>query len=128
MLNNGMKTLIALSFLFGSFGSFAQLIDGELMNEGRKLTGKHAFIIEATASGWAKYELAVNREGKVTSATLVETNLKSTPSKIKLRNHAMGYVFEKGTYYPKFHHVTVKISSIKSSQPSSEEEEWLKGI
>lgn len=123
-----MKTITALTFFLASFASSAQLIDGDLMNEGRKIAGKHPFLIEATSSGWAKYELAVNREGKVTSAKLIETNLKSTPSKLKMRNHAMGYVFEKGTYYPKFHHVTVKISSIKSTQLSMEEEELLKGL
>ncbi|MFT5859789.1 MAG: hypothetical protein ACI865_001893 [Flavobacteriaceae bacterium] len=123
-----MKTIIALSFFLASFVASAQLIDGDLMNEGRKMLGKHPFLIEATSSGWVKYELAVNREGKVTSATLVETNLKSTPTKIKLRNHAMGFVFEKGTYYPKFHHVVVKITSMKSTQISKKEEELLKGL
>jgi len=44
---------------------------------------------------------------------MVETNLKSTPAKTMLRNHAKNYTFEPGTYYPKHHQVVVKVTMVK---------------
>ncbi len=123
-----MKNFLSLIFIVISFASLAQLISGEIVDDSRKMTNKHPFLVEATAAGWAKYELAVNLKGNVTSARLIETSLKSTPSKMRLRNHAMGYTFEPGNHFPKFHHVIVKISSMKSTKLSPEEEKLLEGL
>lgn len=98
--------------LFSSF-SFGQILSGPIKDEGRKLLTSTNFIIEGPANGFAKYELAVNREGKVTSVRLIETDLKSTPAKYELRNHIVKLKFQKGTYYPKFHHAIVRFTVVK---------------
>ncbi len=108
-----MRLLVLVSCLF-SFAANGQIISGELKDEGRKLVSTANFIVEGTANGYAKYEVAVNREGEVTSVRLIETDIKSTPTKMKLRDYAMKLVFEKGTYYPKFHHAVVRLTSVKS--------------
>jgi hypothetical protein len=115
-----MKVFITLTYLLVSVFSFGQLLEGDLIDEGRKLISKQHFILEGTKDGWASYELAVNRKGEVTSARLVDTNLKSTPSKMQIRDYVMEFAFEPGTYYPKFHHVTVKITLLKPMSPPEE--------
>ena len=123
-----MNRLLVFSFVIFSYYSSAQIVGGEIVDAGREMTTNHPFIVEATSSGWARFELAVNLKGEVTSAVLLETSLKSTPSKTILRNHAMGYKFQPGNHFPKFHHVTVKISSMKSTKMSPQEEELLKEL
>lgn len=88
----------------------AQMMRGTLMDEGRTILGTPEYTIEGISEGYAEYQLAVNREGDVTSARLIKSNLKSTPAKYEIRNHVVKFKFEKGTYYPKFHHVDVKIT------------------
>jgi len=80
------------------------------MEERRPILDKPAYIIEGRVDGWVKYELAVDRKGKVTSARLVETNLKDTPAKIDTKNYVKTFRFKPGSYYPKFNHVVVKIT------------------
>jgi len=75
-----------------------------------------SFIIEGRTSGYAKYELSVDRLGNVTGVRLLETDIKSTPTKFELRNEIVKLKFAKGTYYPKFHHVVVKYTVVKPIQ------------
>tara|TARA_R110002072_G_scaffold302097_2_gene483824 strand:- start:3864 stop:4196 length:333 start_codon:yes stop_codon:yes gene_type:complete len=103
-------------FLILSNLSFGQLISGNLLDEGRKLLDKPAFIIEGIADGWIKIELAVDRTGKVTSARQVDSNLKSTPARFEAKKHVRTFKFQPGTYYPKFHHVIVKITVLKGRE------------
>ena len=110
-----MKNLVILFCLISS-SSFGQLISGSLVDEGRLLMNKSAFIIEGMADGFVKIELAVDRTGKVTSARMVETNLKSTPAKYEIKNYVKTFTFEKGTHFPKFHHVVVKITMMKGRE------------
>lgn len=104
---------ILFLFLLLSPLSQAQLVSGTLLEEGRKMVSDVSFIREGTIDGWAIYKLAVNREGNVTSATLEEANFNRTSAKIQLRNYLMTLKFEPGTYYPKFHHVNIKITLVK---------------
>ncbi|PIE87211.1 MAG: hypothetical protein CSA03_01390 [Bacteroidetes bacterium] len=108
-----MKKFIFFCLLFVSSVNYAQVISGPVKDAGRKMTGEPSFIIEGMKDGWAKYDLSVDINGKVTSVTMVETNLKSTPAKTMLRNHVKKYTFEPGTYYPKYHHVVVKVTMLK---------------
>lgn len=108
-----MKTLLFFLFFISTTSVNAQLIEGALVQDGRKIVGEHKFIVEGMKDGWAKYELSVNIEGKVTGVTLVESNLKSTPATTIIRNHVKKFRFEKGTYYPNYHHVIVKITMVK---------------
>ena len=107
-----MKALLFFFLLIG-FNSFSQLVGGTLVDEGRKLSGTESFIQEGTVNGWAVYDLAVDREGNVTSAVLKESNLTRTSAKFQIRNYMMTMKFEPGTHFPKFHHVDVKITLVK---------------
>ena len=57
--------------------------------------------------------LSVDIEGNITSSKLIETNLKRTSAKMQIRNYITTLKFEKGTHYPKYHHVTLKITLVK---------------
>lgn len=107
-----MKSILFFFLLFAS-SSFGQLVGGDLIAEGRKLKGTETFIQEGTVDGYAIYQLAVDREGNVTSAALQETNLTRTSAKVQIRNYVVKLKFEPGTHYPKFHHVDVKITLVK---------------
>lgn len=92
--------------------SFSQLMDGNLMDEGRKMISTSTFKIVDNNIGVVYFELAVNRKGVVTSARLINqgTTVVSTPTRMKVRNYLMTMKFEEGTYYPEFHHVRVKMT------------------
>ena len=107
-----MKKIIFAAFLAASGISFGQMLEGPLLDEGRKVISPVKYVHEGSTNGWGKFELSVDREGNVESVRMVETTIKSTPTKIKLRNYLMKLKFEKGTYYPKYHHVTVKLTSV----------------
>lgn len=109
-----MKYLLAL-LLLGSFSSFGQMLSGDLKDSGRKMVSESTFIMESHTSGFVAYELTVDNQGNVTSARLVgdKTTVKSTPAKMKARDHAMKFKFEAGNHYPKFQTVIVKITLVK---------------
>ena len=116
-----MRSLLFI-FLLISTTSHSQLISGDLKAEGRKVISETPFVIEGTIDGWAKYELAVDRKGNVTSAKIIETNLKRTSAKMQIRNYLMKMKFTPGTIYPHFHHAVVKITLVKSDvQPETQE-------
>jgi hypothetical protein len=107
-----MKTIVAVVFTFFALSSFAQLMDGSLLDEGRKMISKSDFTIYDSNEGVLYYTLAVDRKGKVTSATLVGegSTITFTPTRMKVRNYLMLLQFEEGTHYPQFHHVRVKVT------------------
>ncbi len=113
-LNNMKLVLVSLFLVFSSY-SFSQLISGTLIDEGRKMTSVSTFKLIDNNEGIAFYQLAVNRKGEVTSATLLSagTTIVSTPTRMKMRNYLMTLKFEEGMYRPEFHHVKVKITSSK---------------
>jgi hypothetical protein len=110
-----MKIVFFVAFLLFSNSSFSQLISGDLVSERRRLLTETNFTLEGNSEGTVAYELAVDREGKVTSTLLKSelTTITSTPLKMEANNYLKGFVFEPGTYYPKFHHVIVKITFVK---------------
>lgn len=108
-----MTKQILGAFLLCSSMSFGQILSGEIVDEGRKMISETSFVVEGMQDGYATYEIAVNRNGNVTSAKLVDSNLKSTPAKYEIRNYITRMKFEPGTYYPKFHHAEVKITTVK---------------
>ena len=108
-----MKSLLLLLFLISASISNAQLVGGAIVEDGRKISGEPKFIVEGMKNGWAKYDLSVDINGKVTGVKMVESNLKSTPATTIIRNHVKKFRFEPGTHYPKYHHVVVKITMIK---------------
>ena len=110
--NKTMKYLIIFTLLLSNL-SYGQIISGAVKDEGRKVLDKPAFIIEGMTNGYAKYELAIDRDGNVTSARKVKSNIRITPAHIEIKNHVNKFKFEEGTIYPKFHHVVVKVTMVK---------------
>lgn len=109
-----MKYILTL-LLLGSFTTFGQMLSGDLKDAGRKQVSETSFVMESHVIGFVTYELTVDREGNVTSTRLVgdKTTVKSTPAKMKARDHVMGFKFEKGNHYPKFQTVVIKITLVQ---------------
>lgn len=107
-----MKKLAILFVLFGTT-AYGQLISGAIIDEGRPMTSDSKFIVEGMKNGTAKFELSVDMEGKVTGIRMLESTLKSTPAELELKKYMKTFTFQKGTYYPKFHHVVVKMTVVK---------------
>jgi len=107
-----MMRFLLILLLTLSFQSNAQLVSGTLIQEGRKEAEKISFIQESHVNGFMIYELSVDREGNVTGMKLIESSTNSTPAKVKVRNYLSTLKFEKGTHYPKFHDVRIKITLV----------------
>lgn len=103
---------IIFTLLFCSFQSNAQLISGDVVKEGRKLKSPTDFSIASNKTGVIYFELAVDREGNVTSERLIldKTTITSTPTRVKAKEYVSGLKFEPGTHYPQFHNVVIKIT------------------
>lgn len=115
-----MKFIIIALFSVLALNTHAQLSWGNTAADGRDVVPETSFIVEGVTNGWAKFSIAVDREGNVTSAQLEETNLKSSINKIQLKKHAMKIKFMPGTHYPKFHNAEVRITMVKSENPPEE--------
>ena len=105
------KLLVMLAFVLPVF-SFGQLMDGDLMDEGRKMISSSDFVLFDVNEGVLFYELAVDRTGKVTSARLLSegSTITATPTRMKARNYLVTLQFEAATHYPQHHHVRVKVT------------------
>ncbi|PKR79922.1 hypothetical protein CW751_12630 [Brumimicrobium salinarum] len=90
-------------------------ISGDIVNDKRSLTSDAAFVIESHLNGKVVFNIAVNSKGEVTSTTVVEeeTTIRSTPAKIKARNHVANFKFSPGTWYPKHHQARVAITLVQ---------------
>jgi hypothetical protein len=107
-----MKKL-ALIFALFCGTAYGQLLSGAIIDEGRQMTSDSKFIVEGMKNGTVKFELAVDREGIVTSIQMLESTLKSTPAEFELKKYMHTFTFAKGTFYPKFHHVIVKMTVVR---------------
>ncbi|MDP4798063.1 MAG: hypothetical protein NWR50_04300 [Crocinitomicaceae bacterium] len=107
-----MKKLALLFVLVGGT-AYGQFLSGAIIDEGRQMTSDSKFIVEGIKSGTAKFELSVDREGVVTGVRMLESTLKSTPAEFELKKYMKTFAFQKGTYYPKFHHVVVKMTVVR---------------
>ncbi|MCO5259388.1 MAG: hypothetical protein M9916_04530 [Crocinitomicaceae bacterium] len=105
-------TFLILTFWTISLVSFSQLVDGELVKEGRKLAVPSDFTMYESTSGDVFYRIAVDRTGKVTSAKLIgDKSVKvSIPLDVRIYNYLMDLKFEPGNHFPKFHDCEVKIT------------------
>lgn len=110
-----MKLLLLSIGLFVGTAANAQFLEGELLTDGRKAINDPSFVIEGMKDGWAKFELAVDINGNVTGVTQKETNLKSTPATMLIRDYVKKFKFEAGTAYPVHHHVIVKVTMVKGA-------------
>lgn len=102
--------LLSLLFLCSIPLSYSQIFGGAIKDEGRKLLTPTNFKYKGRVNGYATFELAVDREGNITSTRLLETNIKSTPAMYELKKEIIKLKFEKGTYYPAHHHAEVRFT------------------
>lgn len=111
-----MRYVLAVMALI-SFSVSAQLMSGDLLQEGRKLISSCDFKLSGASEGEIYFELSVDREGNVSSERLLtdKTTVVSTPTRYRAKELVHGLKFEPGTYYPHFHHVVVKITVKKAS-------------
>src|SRR5690554_8078417 len=110
-----MKKLNILLFVtLFSVVSYAQ-ISGDVVKSNRKMISEQGFIIKSHVNGKIVFDIAVNIEGEVTSATYLasESTVKSTPARIAARNYVTTFKFQPGTHYPKFHQGRVVITTVK---------------
>jgi len=105
---------LSILFIFASFNLSAQLISGDLVDEKRNLLSTTDFLLVGNSSGELFYDLSVDIEGNVTSAKLLidKTTVLSTPTRMRGKLLVSDLKFEPGTYYPKFHHVVVRIKVV----------------
>ncbi len=105
--------LIFASFFVCQFAS-AQLVGGDVVKEGRKLAEPSSFMMYEDVEGAIFFRLAVDREGKVTSAQFIpdKSIIISTPLQVRAKQYVSQLLFEPGTYYPKFHSCEVKINLV----------------
>lgn len=94
-----------------SFSISAQIISGGAKEEKRALLTATDFSISGFKSGDIYYELAIDREGNVTSSRLMneKTTVVSTPTRMRAKEYVTTFKFEKGTHFPHFQNVVVCI-------------------
>lgn len=111
------KILFSVLFAGTSFISSAQLLSGDLVDAGRKMVSNYSFEIKDRYNGIQFFELAVNPEGKVTGVRHLDEKgiLISTPARILASNQLSDLEFEKGTHFPKMHHVKVRVKFVKQA-------------
>ena len=108
-----LKALVIFILLtFVSFEARTQIISGDLVQSGRKMISDSDFKVVGRYTGFQYYELSVNREGRVTDVRhLVQKGaLISTPARILASGKLNELEFQKGTSYPKFHRVKVRVN------------------
>lgn len=110
------KILLVLSLSLLSYTVKSQVLGGTVVASGRTLTTASDFTIVGNVEGHVIVELAVNRQGKVTSVRVIynESNVKSTPQIMKSQNAAKKLAFTAGTRYAEFEHVKVKYTYKKA--------------
>lgn len=110
------KLLLVLTVLLLSYSAKSQVLGGTVVTSGRTMTTASDFKIVGNVEGHVVLELAVNRQGKVTSVRVIydESNVKSTPQIMKSQNAAKKLAFTAGTRYAEFEHVRVKYTYKKA--------------
>ncbi len=109
------KCIACLALLLWSWGANAQVESGTVVESGRKLTVPAVFTIDAATEGTVIVELAVNREGNVTSSKVIRegTTVVSTPQIMKAQNISKKLKFTPGTHFAEFEHVRVRYTYVK---------------
>lgn len=116
-----MKFVLSFFLLCFASVSHAQLLSGELLDEKRKMTSQQDFTIVSNYEGYVVYEVAVDQKGHVVSERFIpeQSTVKSTPANILAKNYLKDLTFEPGDYYPKHHHVLVKVKFTKEKAPGT---------
>lgn len=109
-----MKKYTLLLLILFPLCSMAQL-SGDIKKDGRELVSDQSFVLEDSHEGTIVFKISVNAKGEITSTEVVEdeTTIKSTPAKIKARNYIAKFKFAPGTWYPKYHQGTIRLTMTK---------------
>jgi hypothetical protein len=112
-----MRKFLIVGFLLASSTTFSQILGGSAIDEGRKLLTKTNFILEGNFEGVIVYEIAVNRDGEVTSdRKLVEqSTLQTTPPHILAKKWLRTLNFTPGSNFPQHQHVIIQVNFKKST-------------
>ncbi len=111
-----MTALMTLPFLmWGQVG-------GDLKKDGRKITTDQPFVLNDSHEGSILFEIAVDAQGTITAIKVVddETSVRSTPAKIKATNYVKKFEFEQGTWFPKHHQGTIRLSLVQKRKGEEE--------
>jgi hypothetical protein len=108
------KILLALTLTLPLLG--IGQVGGEIKKDGRALETDKPFVIEDSHEGTIFFKISVNAKGEITAIDVVDdkTTIRSTPAKIKARNYIADFKFAPGTWYPKYHQGTIRLTMIKS--------------
>lgn len=109
---NYWKNYLLLMCCLVAAESYAQLISGAIIDENRKLITQTNFTISGSQTGHQTFEIAVDRDGNVTSQRLIseQSSTTSTPLTMQAKNWLKKLTFEKGTHFPAHHHVLVRVN------------------
>lgn len=101
-----IKGFITSLIIFLSSNYYAQLLQGDLINDNRKIKFEESFVIKpSNYDGKILFKISVNAEGNITSAEVIEerSTIISTPARLKAKKQIFNIKFEPGTYFPKNH-------------------------
>lgn len=109
-----MKRLIMTLFFVLPMAVMSQ-VGGDINKDNRALKSDKPFVIEDSHEGTIVFDISVNAEGEITSVKVdpEKTTIKSTPAKIKARNYIADFKFAPGTWYPKYHQGTIRLTMIR---------------
>ncbi len=112
------KNWLIIGFVMGvSLVSKAQLIEGDALNDGRKLVNPVEFVIEGFEEGVLFYQITIDREGKVQAIQyLVEGSMyRSTPTDIRAKNFIKKLAFTPKSNAPLTQSVKLKLTVKKKA-------------
>lgn len=114
-----MKLVLAVLLLCSVSNVKAQLLSGDLLDDRRKMVTQTDFRITSRYEGYVVYELAVDPDGNVTSTRFIsdKSSIQSTPANMEAREFLKLLKFAAGDYYPKHHHVLVKLTYVTQKTP-----------
>lgn len=116
-----MKKLLMITLAMLPCLIWAQL-GGAIKKDGRKLITDQPFVISDSHEGSIFFKISVDAEGTITAIDVVDdkTTIRSTPAKIKATNYVKKFKFEEGTWFPKHHQGTVRLSLIRKKNQKEE--------
>jgi hypothetical protein len=112
------KQIFIVGILLGfTFNSNAQLIEGDVISDGRKLVTPVDFVIEGFEEGVLFYQITVDREGKVQAIQYIPEGsmYRSTPTDIRAKNFIKKLAFTPKSNAPLTQSVKLKLTVKKKA-------------
>lgn len=104
-------SFLFIALILTSF-SFGQILGGTAIDEGRKLLTATNFTLEGQFEGKIVYEIAIDRDGKVTSDRKIgeKSTLTATPPHLEAKKYLRSLNFTPGSNYPTHQHITIQVN------------------